>query len=220
MIRMNTALFLAFMAAACSGGPGDSGPESGHKSGEAAVSELQKQAVLPAKVDTSPVLLVLGGAISAARGLAPEASYAAILQNRLDGSGTPLRVFNASISGETVAGALERLPVLLAQPLQRAIIEAGQSDEARGTGPGAFGRDVLKLLQAIRSSYPQASVLVLPSAHAAGYRNAINEAAGKVEGVAVSGLLLEAGPSFRPDDVGLQHRLGEELFFVIERAGR
>lgn len=80
-----------------------------------------------------PVLLVLGDSLSAAYGMATEAGWVSLLQRRLDERGLSYQVVNASISGETTAGGLSRLPALLeAHRPAIVVIALGANDGLRG----------------------------------------------------------------------------------------
>ncbi len=82
-----------------------------------------------------PVILVLGDSLSAAYGIERSRGWVALLQNRLQQAGYPHRVVNASISGDTTAGGLARLPRALEQfNPQILIIELGGNDGLRGLG--------------------------------------------------------------------------------------
>ncbi len=80
-----------------------------------------------------PVLLVLGDSLSAAYGLPLDEGWVALLQRRLKASGLAHRVVNASVSGDTSAGGLARLPAVLAEhrPVVL-VIELGANDGLRG----------------------------------------------------------------------------------------
>jgi acyl-CoA thioesterase I len=58
----------------------------------------------------APVILVFGDSISAGYGLAPEQGWVELLKTRLKTQGYGYQVVNASVSGETTAGGLARLP--------------------------------------------------------------------------------------------------------------
>lgn len=82
-----------------------------------------------------PVILVLGDSLSAAYGIERNRGWVALLQNRLQQAGYPHRVVNASISGDTTAGGLSRLPQALEQfQPDILIIELGGNDGLRGLG--------------------------------------------------------------------------------------
>lgn len=81
----------------------------------------------------APTILVLGDSLSAAYGIPAERGWVALLQERLRSRGYPHVVVNASISGETTAGGLMRLPALLDRHRpQMVLIELGGNDGLRG----------------------------------------------------------------------------------------
>jgi acyl-CoA thioesterase-1 len=89
-------------------------------------------ASVSAKAET-PVILVFGDSISAGYGLARvEQGWAALLQTRLKDQEYGYQVVNASVSGETTAGGLARLPraLMLHQP-RIVILELGGNDGLR-----------------------------------------------------------------------------------------
>ncbi len=80
-----------------------------------------------------PVLLVLGDSLSAGYGIAREEGWVWLLDQRLKQLGLPHQVINASVSGETTAGGLTRLPSLLEQHHPAVmVIELGANDGLRG----------------------------------------------------------------------------------------
>lgn len=77
-------------------------------------------------------LLIVGDSLSAGYGIAVDAGWAAQLQQRLNTEQRAYRVVNASISGDTTANGLARLPKLLAaHHPQIVIIELGGNDGLR-----------------------------------------------------------------------------------------
>ncbi|MCY4428011.1 MAG: arylesterase [Halieaceae bacterium] len=86
-----------------------------------------------AQAQTQKNLLLMGDSISAAYGMSLQQGWAARLQVRLQEFGGGWQVINASISGETSAGAAARLPALLeAHRPAVVIIELGGNDGLRG----------------------------------------------------------------------------------------
>jgi acyl-CoA thioesterase-1 len=81
----------------------------------------------------TPVILVFGDSISAGYGLSRvEQGWVALLQAKLTDEGYGYQVVNASVSGETTAGGLSRLPRALALHLPEiVIIELGGNDGLR-----------------------------------------------------------------------------------------
>ena len=78
-------------------------------------------------------ILVLGDSISAAYGMSLEQGWVALLARQLAEDHPEYTVVNASISGETTAGGLRRLPQLLQNTSHElVIIELGGNDGLRG----------------------------------------------------------------------------------------
>ena len=83
----------------------------------ALLAALPWQAADAADTADNPVLMVLGDSLSAEYGLSRGEGWVALLEKRLAGDAALSRwkVVNASLSGETTAGGLTRLPQLLQQ---------------------------------------------------------------------------------------------------------
>jgi acyl-CoA thioesterase I len=80
-----------------------------------------------------PVILVYGDSLSAGYGLPQGKSWSDLLRQRIEQQRLGYRVINASISGETTLGGLNRLPGTLAQHRPRIVlIELGANDGLRG----------------------------------------------------------------------------------------
>jgi acyl-CoA thioesterase-1 len=78
-------------------------------------------------------ILVFGDSLSAAYGIAAKRGWVALLAERLQGERPDYSVVNASISGETTAGGVSRLPRALAQYKPAVVIlELGANDGLRG----------------------------------------------------------------------------------------
>ena len=81
----------------------------------------------------APVILVFGDSISAGYGLRPEQGWVELLKTRLKSQGYGDQVVNASVSGETTAGGLARLPrALELHHPSIVILELGGNDGLRG----------------------------------------------------------------------------------------
>lgn len=78
-------------------------------------------------------LLVMGDSLSAGYGMSPEETWVALMEERLQDNDQDIQVVNASISGETSMGGLQRLPALLErhQP-DIVLLELGANDGLRG----------------------------------------------------------------------------------------
>jgi acyl-CoA thioesterase-1 len=81
---------------------------------------------------TAPVVLVLGDSLSAGYGLDVKQGWVHLLEQRLKSQGLPHTVVNASVSGETTAGGLARLPALLERHRPKLVlVELGGNDGLR-----------------------------------------------------------------------------------------
>lgn len=99
-------------------------------------------------------ILVFGDSISAAYGLEANRGWVALLQQRLDKE-MPGRhqVVNGSLSGETTAGGVRRLPPLLAkQRPDVVILQLGGNDGLRGLPPKAMADNLRKLVTQSRQA--------------------------------------------------------------------
>ena len=78
-------------------------------------------------------MLVYGDSLSAGYGLAADQGWVTLLANRVQQAGYGFQVVNASVSGETTAGGLARLPHARAAHDPRiVVIELGANDGLRG----------------------------------------------------------------------------------------
>ena len=100
------------------------------------------------QLDTDISVLVLGDSISAAYGIDKRDGWVALLEQRLEPQCASVTIHNASVSGETTAGGLQRLPSLLAahQP-QLLVIELGANDGLRGLSPKQMSKNLLHMVE-------------------------------------------------------------------------
>lgn len=107
-------------------------------------------------------ILVMGDSLSAAYGIELEQGWVSLLHNKLDrmqDNDNPWRVINASVSGETTAGALARLPGLLDEYKPAlCILELGANDGLRGQ-PVSNMREHLNAMIALCKNYGKVLLL-------------------------------------------------------------
>jgi acyl-CoA thioesterase-1 len=97
------------------------------------VAWLIALATSAALASQSNVILVYGDSLSAGYGIRVEQGWVNLLQQKILQEGYGFRVVNASVSGETTAGGLSRLPhVLSVQQPRIALLELGANDGLRG----------------------------------------------------------------------------------------
>lgn len=88
---------------------------------------------LPAWTATKPTIVILGDSLSAAYGIATDHGWVSLLQQRLRDQGFPHRVINASISGDTTRGGLQRVVSILVRHTPAiVVVELGGNDGLRG----------------------------------------------------------------------------------------
>jgi acyl-CoA thioesterase-1 len=115
---------------------------------------------VPARAEPA-VILVFGDSISAGFGLSPpDKGWVTLLQNKLKTEGYGYRVVNASVSGETTAGGLTRLPRALdVHHPKIVIVELGGNDGLRALPVPVMRANLAKMTDLSRSA--GAAVLIL-----------------------------------------------------------
>ncbi len=98
-------------------------------------------------------VLVWGDSLSAGYGLRPQQSWPSLLGERINAARLPHKVVNASISGETTAGGLARLPAALeAHKPSVIVIELGANDGLRGLPVKAMAANLQAMVDASRKA--------------------------------------------------------------------
>ena len=101
--------------------------------------------------------MFLGDSLTAGLGLAPDQSYPALLQRKLDAKGYRYEVVNAGVSGDTSAGGLRRLDWSLEGDVKILVVALGANDGLRGLPP----QDMKKNLTAILDRAAQRGITVI-----------------------------------------------------------
>jgi len=111
--------------------------------------------------DTRAAVLVVGDSLSAAHNIPAASGWVNLLQQRVKQQiKAPPAIINASISGETTAGALTRLPGLLEKHRPSVVvIELGGNDALRGLTPAQLRGNLEKMI--VASQKADAKVLLL-----------------------------------------------------------
>ena len=101
----------------------------------------------------TPTIMVFGDSLSAEYGLKRGTGWVSLLQDRLKRSGFPHLVSNASISGETTAGGLSRLPAALKRVKPDfVILELGGNDGLRGLPVASTKKNLAQMVAMTRAS--------------------------------------------------------------------
>ena len=104
---------------------------------------------------SSRPILVVGDSLSAAYHIAPESGWVPLLAHRMmqQNPQNPRPVVNASISGETSAGGLARLPKLLSENKPSLVlVELGANDGLRGLAIEEIRGNLERILKACRDA--------------------------------------------------------------------
>lgn len=119
-----------------------------------------------------PIVLVMGDSLSAAYGLENDQGWVTLLEKRLSDQAT---VANASISGETTSGGLQRFSdILTKQQPNIVLLELGGNDGLRGLAPTQMRDNLARMIE--QSQEADAQVLLLgidiPPNYGQAYRDA------------------------------------------------
>lgn len=120
-------------------------------------------------------ILVLGDSISAAYGIDKRAGWVELLATRVENCCAGIEVHNGSVSGETTAGALFRLPQLLQQHRpDLVIVELGGNDGLRGLSPAQMASNLRRMIDLVREAgaTPVLLGMLLPPNYGVAYQHA------------------------------------------------
>ncbi|WP_432452977.1 arylesterase [Agarivorans sp. QJM3NY_29] len=105
-------------------------------------------------------MLILGDSLSAAYGMTLEQGWVSLTEQHYRDNNKPLYLINASISGETSAGALRRLPSLLAEhPVDWLLIELGGNDGLQGQAINSISDNLTAMVQLAKQQGIQVAVM-------------------------------------------------------------
>ena len=174
--------------------------------------------------------LVFGDSLSAAYGLSADQGWVHLLGERAKRSGLDWRFVNASISGETTAGGLRRLP----EDLKRhkpdlVVIALGANDALRGQpvqGIRANLEQMVKLTRTARAEPVLVGIMIPPNYgidYAAQFRDLYPSLAARLKAPLVPFLLegvAEKPELFQPDQLhptgAAQPRILDNVWKVLE----
>ena len=168
MTRVVPLLLAACLVLACGGETTSSTSSEDDRSGGAASeddgiggssSSDEARAQPPTPAGDSPLVVFLGDSLTAGLGLPEEEAFPALVEEELRSRGTPLRVVNAGVSGDTSAGGLRRLDWLLRQQPDLLVVELGVNDALRGQPVEEIERNLREIVERARAA--GAGVLLL-----------------------------------------------------------
>lgn len=104
-----------------------------------------------------PTVLFVGTSLTAGLGLDPSQAYPELVARAARRAGVPIHVVNAGVSGETSAGARQRIGwVLRATPAQIVVIETGANDGLRALPLAAARANLAAIVDSVRAIDPAA----------------------------------------------------------------
>ncbi|HWN64239.1 MAG TPA: arylesterase [Candidatus Binatus sp.] len=176
-------------------------------------------------------ILVLGDSLSDGFQLKRSEAYPALIANKLRDAGLNLQVTNASATGGTTEGGLERLPAHLKRKIDIFVLELGINDAFRGVPVEQIQNNLQQIIDRVKARNPDVHVVIagmqLPNYGADDYVSAFGKMFGELatkNGAALVPYLLDgvAGdPSLNlPDGIhpnaGGQKILAENVWRVLE----
>ena len=103
---------------------------------------------IPAKVYCKQEIVLLGDSLMSGYGLDEEFHLSTVLERNLKVKGFDVKVINASVSGDTTSGGLNRLNWLLeGKDIDIVILCLGANDMLRGTNPSLVRQNLNKILE-------------------------------------------------------------------------
>jgi len=131
-----------------------------------------------------PTVLILGDSLSAGYGVKRDDAYPALLPQKAVAAGFDLKVLNAGVSGDTTAGALQRLPSLLRHHFDVLVVELGINDAFRGVPVAQVELNMQTIINLTKGRYPQVRVVIvgmqLPQSGDDAYINAFGQVFEKI----------------------------------------
>ncbi len=115
----------------------------------------------PSSAATPPnVILFLGDSITAGYGLDLSQAYPALIQEKIAAKGWKFKLVNAGQSGDTSAGALNRLDWLLRNRVAVLVLELGGNDGLRGLPVESTRKNLQRIIDRTKANYPAATIII------------------------------------------------------------
>ena len=180
-------------------------------------------------------ILVLGDSLSEGFQLKSSEAYPLLLADKLRAAGLNFQVTNASASGGTTEGGLQRLPSHLQRKIDIFILELGINDAFRGVPVDQIQSNLQEIIDDVKTRNPSVRVVIagmqLPNYGADDYVSAFGEMFNRLatkNGAALVPYLLDGvagNPSLNlPDGIhpnaAGQKILAENVWRVLEPVAR
>lgn len=106
------------------------------------------------------VILFFGDSLTAGFGLSTNEAFPALVEKKCMANGTPCKVINAGLSGETSAGGLTRIEWILRQPIDVFVLELGANDGLRGLPLDQTRKNLQAIIDKVRVKYPDVKIVI------------------------------------------------------------
>ena len=180
-------------------------------------------------------ILVLGDSLSAGFGLKSSQAWPALITDKLRAAGLNFEITNASQTGGTTSGGLERLPAHLKRKVDIFVLELGINDAFRGVPIAQVRNNLQAILDIVKTKNPNGRIIIagmqLPNSteddYVASFAQAYADLARKNDAVLIPYLLENVGGDpnlnqpdrIHPNAAG-QRILAENVWRVLEPIAR
>lgn len=124
---------------------------------------IAPQSTPAAQPDSSAVkrVLVLGDSLSAGFGLKSSQAWPALVTEKMRDAGlTNFAITNASQTGGTTAGGVQRLPAHLKRKIDIFVLELGINDAFRGIPIAQIKNNLQSIIDAVKAKNPNARIII------------------------------------------------------------
>ena len=105
-------------------------------------------------------IMIYGDSLSAGYGIDTDEGWVALLATKLDEAGHSIEIINASISGETSAGGLARLPhTLMELKPDLVLLELGANDGLRGLPTADLEANLIAMVEQLSAAQIQTAIV-------------------------------------------------------------
>lgn len=113
------------------------------------------------QASTDPkVILFFGDSLTAGYGLSTGEAFPALVEKKCLTNGTPCKVINAGLSGETSAGGLTRIDWILRQSIDVFVLELGANDGLRGLPLDQTKKNLQSIIDKVKGKYPNVKIVI------------------------------------------------------------
>jgi len=126
-------------------------------------SAIAPQSAPAAPRDSSAMkrVLVLGDSLSAGFGLKSSQAWPAVITEKMRDAGlTNFAITNASRTGGTTAGGMQRLPAHLKRKIDIFVLELGINDAFRGIPVTQIKNNLQSIMDAVKAKNPNARIII------------------------------------------------------------